>query len=71
MPKNKSQLRLSSVNGSGRRWATKRECAAHLKVTIRTVEHMVADGRLTQYNLGPRIARFDLDEVDAAFQTRA
>jgi excisionase family DNA binding protein len=50
-----------------RRWASTRETAAHLGVTVRTVRQMVADGRLTQYSLGQRCVRFDLNEVDASF----
>jgi excisionase family DNA binding protein len=55
------------VNGGrGRRWASTKQTADHLQVTVRTVRLMVADGRLTKYRLGPRVVRFDLDEVDAA-----
>jgi excisionase family DNA binding protein len=54
-------------NGHGRRWVSVKDLAAHLGVSARGVRLMVADGRLTQYYLGPRIVRFDLDEVDAAF----
>lgn len=67
MPKNVSRERLSSVNGGGRRWASYKQTAAYLGVNVRTLRVMVDDGRLTQYSLGPRVVRFDLDEVDAAF----
>jgi len=55
----------------GRRWASYRQTALYLGVTDRTVREMVADGRLTQYSLGPRIVRFDLNEVDAAMTPQA
>jgi excisionase family DNA binding protein len=62
----------SRANGNGRRWATAKETAAYLGLkTTRTLRVMVADGRLTQYNLGPRIIRFDLDEIDAAMTVGA
>jgi excisionase family DNA binding protein len=51
----------------GRRWATITETAQYLAVHKRTVEAMIADGRLQAYRLGPRICRIDLNEVDAAF----
>jgi excisionase family DNA binding protein len=51
---------------SARRWASVKDTAAYIGVTTRTMRQMVADGRLTQYRLGPRIVRFDLNEVDAA-----
>jgi excisionase family DNA binding protein len=71
VPKNKSQLLLNSVNGSGRRYATIRETAAHIRVGERTVRLMIEDGRLRAYRLGPRIVRLDLNEVDAAMESGA
>jgi excisionase family DNA binding protein len=67
VPKNVARDRLSSVNGNGRRWASTKQVAEYLGITERTVRLMVSDGRLVQYSLGPRIVRFDLNEVDAAF----
>ena len=58
------------ANISVRRWASVKDTAAHLGVTTRAIRLMVADGRLTQYNLGPRLVRFDLTEVDAAMTPR-
>jgi hypothetical protein len=63
--KNKSQP-LSTANGQRPRWATTKQTADHLAVTGRTVRQMTADGRLVRYTLGPRIIRYDLNEVDAA-----
>ena len=56
MPKNVSRDRLSSVNGTGRRWASTKQTAVYLGVTERTVRLMADDGRLTQYYLGPNRA---------------
>jgi hypothetical protein len=62
----------SSANSNGRRWASAKETAAYLGLkTTRTLRVMVVDGRLQQYNLGPRIVRFDLNEVDAAMTVGA
>jgi excisionase family DNA binding protein len=70
MPKNTARERLESVNGNGngRRWATVKETATYLRLNERTVRLMVEDGRLTQYYLGPRVVRIDLNEVDAAMR---
>lgn len=66
MPKNKSQLYLSSVNG--RRYATQAQAAEYLSVTTRTIRQMIADGRLTGYRSGARLVRVDLNEIDAAMR---
>jgi excisionase family DNA binding protein len=44
------------------------DVAEYLGVTTRTVQMMLADGRLRAYRLGPRIVRLRRDEVDAALQ---
>ncbi|WP_445164555.1 helix-turn-helix transcriptional regulator [Mycobacterium sp. Dal123C01] len=56
---------------SRRRWATTKQVSAYLGVTVRTIRVMAEDGRLTRYYLGPRIMRFDLGEIDAAFTAKA
>lgn len=48
------------------RWATMDEVADYLRLTKRTVRQMRRDGRLRAYELGPRVVRFDLNEIDAA-----
>jgi hypothetical protein len=48
------------------RWASIKDTAAYIGVTTRAIRLMVADGRLTQYALSPRIVRLNLDEVDKA-----
>jgi excisionase family DNA binding protein len=64
MPKNKSQVRLSAVNG-GRRYASVADAAEYLGVTDRTIRQMIADGRLTGFRgLGSRVLRVDLNQVD-------
>ena len=42
------------------------DVATYLNVTTRTVQQMIADGRLLAYRLGPRIVRLRRDEIDAA-----
>ncbi len=61
----KSRVRLDTING-GRRYAKISEVAEYLHVHEITVRAMLADGRLTRYQLGPRVLRVDLNEVDAA-----
>ena len=64
-PKNAARERLSAVNASGRRWAQPEPTAEYIGVCERTV---LADGRgrsADGASSGPRIVRFDLNEVDA------
>lgn len=51
-----------------RRWVKPRDAADHLGVTIRTLQAMRADGRITAHRLGSRTVRYDLAELDAAFE---
>jgi len=44
------------------------ETAAYLGVHRCTLREMTATGRLTAYRNGPRLIRYDLNEVDAALQ---
>lgn len=51
---------------SGRRHYVKiSEAAEYLGVAPMTVHKMLADGRLTRYQMGNRILRVDLNEIDA------
>lgn len=50
------------------RWATTQETAEHLRITAKGVRSAFRDGRLRGYRLGPRILRFDLNEVDDAMR---
>jgi excisionase family DNA binding protein len=66
--KNVGRDRLSTVKANGhRRWASTQQVAVYLGVTDRTVRLMADDGRLKKYYLGPKLVRYDLNEVDAAF----
>lgn len=49
-----------------RRWATGPEVADYIHVSLRTVREMAAQGAITGYRFGPRLIRYDLNEVDAA-----
>jgi excisionase family DNA binding protein len=42
------------------------DVAEYLGVTTRTVQQMLADGRLRGYRLGPRVVRLRRDDIDAA-----
>jgi len=44
------------------------DSATYLGVTTRTVQQMIADGRLRAYRLGPRIVRLRRGDIDAALQ---
>ena len=59
-PKSRDQ----SADGVARRWASINDTAAYLSVHPRTIRQLVHDGVLTQYALGPRLKRLDLNEVD-------
>jgi excisionase family DNA binding protein len=48
-------------------WVTKQFTAEYLRVNPRTVDNMIADGRLKGYRIG-RTIRLRLDEIDAAMQ---
>lgn len=48
-----------------RRWATKEEVAEHIRVSVKTVQRMTARGELTAHSVGPRLIRYDLNEIDA------
>lgn len=50
---------------SDRRWATKDQAAQHLGVHINTIDRWRAEGRIRTYHAGPRLVRFDLNELDA------
>jgi len=64
--KNQTRARLDTVNGNGRRrYATVAEAAEYVGVHPITIRAMFADGRLTRYQMGPRVLRVDLNEIDA------
>ncbi len=49
-------------------FVTQVEADEYLGVTDRTIRQMIADGRLRAYQLGPRVIRLRLDEIEAAMQ---
>lgn len=50
-------------------WMTKKEAAALLRVTTRTIERMVRDGKLIKHTVaGSRSVRFSRSEVEAQLQ---
>lgn len=64
MPRYKARERLQHVNG-GRRYVKISVAAKYIGVSEATIRVMMSDGRLTRYQLGPRVLRVDLNEVDA------
>ncbi|MHC9292024.1 excisionase family DNA-binding protein [Mycobacterium sp. LTG2003] len=47
------------------RWATKTEAAQHLGVHPNTIARWADEGRIRRHRFGPRLIRFDLNEIDA------
>ena len=45
------------------------QTAEYLGINERTVRNAIADGRLTAYQLGPRVVRLRRSEVDAALRS--
>lgn len=70
MKKNKQreEQRSEFIARNGPVYITQQEAAKLLGLTDRTVRNMIADGRLLAYQLGPRVIRLRLDEVEAALQ---
>lgn len=63
-----SSKEISQVPGEPR-WATTDDVADYLKVSVNTVRRMAERGDFTTHRLGPRLIRFDLNEVDATLTT--
>ncbi|MBA2559786.1 MAG: helix-turn-helix domain-containing protein [Propionibacteriales bacterium] len=49
---------------AGRKFDSLTETADRLGVNERTVRRWVSEGRLTAFRLGPRMLRFDPEQVD-------
>lgn len=49
-------------------FATKQDLAQRYGVHPRQIQKLIDDGRIPGYQLGPRIWRFNPDEVDAALR---
>jgi excisionase family DNA binding protein len=54
-------------------WMTKKEAAAHLRVSTRTIERLVRDGKLRKHNVAgsSRSVRFSREEVESLLPTSA
>ena len=51
---------------SERRWGTKADVADYLNLSTKTVDRLTERGLIRAYPLGPRLLRYDLNEIDAA-----
>jgi len=51
-----------------RRWATKKQAAEYINVSVRTVSEWIEQGCLPAYRINARVIRIDLNDVDAAFK---
>lgn len=51
-----------------RRWASMKQGAEYIGVTVQTIRTMIADGKITGYRVNKRLYRIDLNELDAALQ---
>jgi excisionase family DNA binding protein len=51
-----------------RRWASFKEAAEYLGVTVQTIRQMIAAGKLRGYRVNQRLYRVDLNELDAALE---
>jgi len=54
-----------------RNWATREQAADHLGVHPNTIDRWRTDGLITGYKVGPRLVRYDLNEIDAVFAAAA
>lgn len=54
----------------GYRWATRDEAADYIRVSKKTIDRWITDGKLTRYNAGHGV-RLDLDELDELLRRNA
>ena len=54
------------INVSERNWATREQAADHLGVHPNTIDKWRNDGLIAAYRIGPRLVRYDINEIDAA-----
>lgn len=47
------------------RWATRTRAAEHVDVNPDTIDSWVEQRLITAYKCGPRLIRYDLNEIDA------
>ena len=50
---------------------TREELAKALKISVRTVDQLIADGEITPIRIGDKIVRFYLPDVIAELRSRA
>lgn len=53
------------------RWATKPQAAEHVHVHPETIDAWVEAGRIRAYRCGPRLLRYDLNEIDSMLTATA
>jgi excisionase family DNA binding protein len=51
-----------------RRWASMKQTADYMGVSLRTVREWISQGSIPGYRINARVIRVDLNEVDAAFR---
>lgn len=51
------------------RWATRSEAAQHIGVHANTIARWATEGRIREHHFGPRLVRYDLNEIDAMSST--
>jgi excisionase family DNA binding protein len=54
------------VPAAPRKYVSERQVAQTYGISMRTVHRYVAQGRLKAYRVGPKLVRFDADEVERA-----
>ena len=50
-------------------WLTKKETAQYLKLSVRSVEHLIKNGLLQAHKIGGRVL-LDIKEIDACVRAR-
>ena len=54
---------------SNTNWLTKKETAQYLKLSVRSVEHLIKNGLLQAHKIGGRVL-LDVKEIDACVRAR-
>ena len=50
-------------------WLTKKETAQYLKLSVRSIEHLIKNGLLQAHKIGGRVL-LDIKEIDACVRAR-
>lgn len=53
---------------SAPRWADLAKAAAYVDVAPRTIRYWTAQGRIPAYRVGPKLVRYDLNDLDNLIQ---